>query len=83
MLSRYNKSIELWRDNDVDNALTEVSLAENSAMVKERAEHQPVVLSTKYHLYADKPVPVVIIPRERFIGGPTRQGRTGSIQGYW
>ena len=28
---------------------------------------------------ADKPVPVVILPPVRFIGGPTRQGRTGSI----
>ena len=32
---------------------------------------------------ADKPVPVVILPPVRFICGPTRQGRIGSIQGSW
>ena len=31
----------------------------------------------------DKPVPVVILPPVRFIGGPTSQVRTVRIQGYW
>ena len=30
---------------------------------------------------ADKPVPVVYLPRVRFIGGPSNQGRTVNIQG--
>ena len=36
MLSQYNKSTELWRDDDMENSLTEVSLAAHSEMVKER-----------------------------------------------
>ena len=34
MLSRYNKATESWRENEVDNVLTEVSLAEHSTMVE-------------------------------------------------
>ena len=42
-----------------------------------------MVLFTEDNMDADKPIPVVIIPPERFIGIPTRQGITGSIQGSW
>ena len=42
-----------------------------------------MVLFTKENMYIDKPIPVVNIPNVRFIGGPTRQGRTGGIQGGW
>ena len=42
-----------------------------------------MVLFTKDIMDADKSVPVVNIPPVRFIGGPTRQVRTGSMQGYW
>ena len=31
----------------------------------------------------DRPVTVVNLTLVRFIGGPTIQGRTGSIQGVW
>ena len=55
----------------------------NSAMVKERADHQPVVTFTNENMGAYKPVPVVIIPPVRFIGCPARKGRTVSIQGSW
>ena len=71
MMLQYKKATESWRENDVDNSSTEVSLAANSAMVKERADHQPVVLFTNENMGADKTVPVVIIPPVRFIGGPT------------
>ena len=40
-----------------------------------------MIISTKDNMDAYKPVPVVIIPLVRFIGGPTSQGRTRSIQG--
>ena len=81
ILSRYKRAIESCRDNDVENSSTEVSLAAHSAVVKEREEHLPVVLFTKYNMGADKPVPVVILPPVSFIGCPTIHGRTGSIQG--
>ena len=42
-----------------------------------------MVISTKENMVSDKSVPVVIIPPVRFISGFKRQGRTGSIQGYW
>ena len=71
-LSRYKKSTESWRDNDLYNAPTEVSLEEHSVMLKERAYHLPVVLFTKYNMDADKPVPVVNLPTVWFIGGLTR-----------
>ena len=32
---------------------------------------------------ADKPVPVLNILPVRFIGGPSKQGKTGNIQGAW
>ena len=38
---------------------------------------------TKDNMDADKPFPVVNLPTVRFMGAPTRQGRTGSIQGPW
>ena len=50
-------------------------------MVKERANHLPAVLFTKYNMGADKPVLVIILPPVRFIGAPTRQGIIVSIQG--
>ena len=52
-------------------------------MEKERADHQPVVLFTKYDMGAEKSVPVVILSPLRFIGVPKRHGRTGIIQGSW
>ena len=60
-----------------------MSLAAHSAMVKESADHQPVVLFTKDNTGADKPAPLVILPPVRFIGGPTRKVRTVSIQESW
>ena len=65
------------------NSSTEVSLEAHSEMVKERADHQPVVLFKKENMVADKPVTVVIIPPVINIGGPKSQGRAGSIQVYW
>ena len=50
---------------------------------KKRANHQPVVLFKKENMDTDEPVPVAILPPMRFIGGHTRQGRTGSIQVSW
>ena len=47
MLSQYNKATESWRENDVDNASTEVSLSAHLAIVKERVDYNPVVLFTK------------------------------------
>ena len=52
-------------------------------MVKERTDHQIVVIFTKDNMGTDKPVTVVIIPPVRFIGGPQIQGRTESIQVSW
>ena len=59
----------MWRDNTVDNASTEVSLAEHSALVKEVADHQPLVIFTKEIMDADEPVPVLNLPPVSFIGG--------------
>ena len=42
-----------------------------------------MVLFTKENMDTDKPVPVVILPPVMFIGIPTSQLRTGSIQGSW
>ena len=42
-----------------------------------------MVLFTKENMGAYKPVPVVILPPVRFIGGPTRHGITGIIQLSW
>ena len=67
----------------MENVSTEVYLEAHSAIVKERADHQPVVLFTKENTNAYKPVQVIIIPHVRFIGGTKSQGRTGSIQGSW
>ena len=44
---QYNKATESWRENDAENAPTEVSLTAHSEMAKERADHQPVVIRTK------------------------------------
>ena len=67
----------------MDNASKEVSFVAHSEMVKEREDHQQVVLFTKYHMDSDKPVTVANLPPVRFIGGPTRQGRRGIIQVSW
>ena len=83
MLSGYNKTTESWRDNDVKNASTEVSLALHLSMVKEIEHHQPVVLFTKESMGADKPVPVVNLPPVRFTGLPTRHGIIIRIEGSW
>ena len=45
--------------------------------------HQPVVILTKENMDSDKHVPVVIIPLVMFIGGPSKQGRTGKIKAAW
>ena len=42
-----------------------------------------MVLLTKEGMDADKPITVLNIPPLRFIGGTTRQVRTGNIQGAW
>ena len=47
MVSRYKKAIELWRNNDVENESTEVSLVAHPSMSKEVLDHQAVVLFTK------------------------------------
>ena len=67
----------------MENESTELSLAAHSEMVKERADHQPVVIFTKDNMGEDKPVTVVIIPPVRFIGAPQRHDRIGSTQGSW
>ena len=54
-----------------------------SVMVKERADHLPVVLFTKENIDVDKPVLVVNLPPAIFIGAPTRQARTGIILVAW
>ena len=64
----------------MENSLAKVSL---SSMVKKRAYHQLVVIFTKENMDEDKPFPVINIPPVRFIGGSTRQVRTGSIQRSW
>ena len=56
----------------MDNASTEVSLVAQSEMLKEGADHLPVVIFAEDNIYADKPVPVVNLPPVRFIGCPTR-----------
>ena len=58
-------------------------MASHSEMVKERADHQPVVIFTKENMDADKPVSVAILPPLRFIGAPQRQVRTVIIKGSW
>ena len=65
----------------MENASTEVCVAENSEMVKEGADHQPVVIFTKDNMDADKPVQVVNIPPVRFIGGPSKHGKNGQHSG--
>ena len=72
MLSQYNKSTQMWRYNDVYNALTEVSLSAHSALVKERADHLPVVKFAEDNMDANRYVPVVNLLPVRFIGYPTR-----------
>ena len=67
----------------MENSSTEVSLAAHTEIVKEGLDHHTVVLFTKENTDADKPVPVVNLPPVRFIGGPTSQGRKGSIYGCW
>ena len=43
----------------------------------------PVVLLKIDSMEVDKPVTVVNLSPVRFIDGPTKQGRTENIQGYW
>ena len=83
MLLRYKKATESRRNNVVENVSIEVSLAGNLAMERERADHQPVVLFTKDNTGAEKPVPVVILPPERCMGGTIRHGIIGSKQVSW
>ena len=52
-------------------------------MVKEGEDHHTVFLFTKENMDSDKPFPVANIPPERLIGGPSKQGRIGNIQGEW
>ena len=55
------------------NSSIEVSLSEHPLMVKERADHLPVVIFTKDNIDADKSVPVLNLPLVRFIVFPTSQ----------
>ena len=64
----------------MENASTEVYLSAHSALVKEGADHLSVVIFTKYNIDTDKPVLVLNTPPVSFIGVPTSQGITGSIQ---
>ena len=52
-------------------------------MVKEIADHLPVIIFTKYNIDTDKPAPVVNILPVRFIGVLTSQGIKISIKGAW
>ena len=52
-------------------------------MIKEGADHLSVVIFTKYNMESDKPVPVLNLPPVRFLGVPSKQVRTGNIQGVW
>ena len=52
-------------------------------MLKEVAEHHPVVLFTKENTDTNKLVPVINLPPVMFIGGPSKQVITGSIHGAW
>ena len=65
----------------MENASTEFSLESHSAILKEGAYHQLVVIFTKDNMDADKSVTVVNITPVSFIGGPSKQERTGNIQG--
>ena len=67
----------------MENASTEVSLESHLSMVKEVVDHLSLVIFTKENMGAYKPVPVVNLPPVRFIGGPSRQGISGNIQGDW
>ena len=42
-----------------------------------------MVIFTKENMDSDKPVPVVILPPVRFIGGTSNQVRTVNIKGAW
>ena len=42
-----------------------------------------MVIFTKENMDADKPIPVVNLPPVRFLSGPSKQVRTGNIQGAW
>ena len=67
----------------MENVSIVVYLEAHSSMVKEGADQFSVVLFTKDNMEADKPVPVVNISAVRFIGDPSKKGRTGNIQGAW
>ena len=64
----------------MDNSSIEVSLEVNSTLVKEGADHLPVVLFKIYILYAKKTIVVVNIPLFNFAGDTTNQGIIGTIQ---
>ena len=72
MLPQYNKAIESWKNNRMDNASTEVSLVTHPSMLKEGADHLSVFLFTKDNMEAYKPVPVVNLPPVSFIGGHSK-----------
>ena len=42
-----------------------------------------MVILKKKNMDADKPIPVVNLPPVMSIGGPSKQVRTGNIQGAW
>ena len=67
----------------MENESTEVFLELKPSMVKEGTDQHAVVLFTKGNIGSDKPVPVVKLPPVIFIGGLSKQVRTGNIQGAW
>ena len=60
-----------------------MSLDSHSSLIKEGDDHVSLVLFTKVSRDKNKTVPVVNLHPVRFIDGPTKQGRTENIQGYW
>ena len=62
ILSRYNKATELWRYNNAENASTERSLSEHTALTTSMKDNQTVVLFKKKILVAEKPILVENLP---------------------
>ena len=60
-----------------------MSLLSPKSLVKEVADHLPVVIPTRDNMDAYNPVPVVSLPSVICIGGPTNQVIIGNIQGTW
>ena len=83
MLSQYNKYTESWRENDVENAPTEVLLESPSVMVNKISDQMSVVIITEENIDTYKIVAVVNLPLVRFISGPTKNGIRGNINGAW